>query len=181
MAQCCFDTAAWMWWSYREAHKAWRREVAIARREGADRWLRKLLRREPQEPFSRGTNGKIPIWFDNRFGMVEQSKHIKLCPYVVRVSTLRRGVKLTIPLNPAKYHLDMLESGTMKSFQLVKRHGKYFVHVKGEYAVPDQPVHAVRGIDLGVKRSTTSVMLRPNQPLRSRGFAIMRDGLKGIG
>jgi hypothetical protein len=88
-------------------------------------------------------NGKIPIWFDNRFGMVEQSKRIKLCPYVVRVSTLRRGVKLTIPLNPAKFYLDMLNQGTMKSFQLVKRGAKYYVHVKMECHVPDQPIHAL--------------------------------------
>ncbi|MGA2239455.1 MAG: hypothetical protein ABSG74_09605, partial [Candidatus Bathyarchaeia archaeon] len=66
----------------------------------------------------------------------------------------------------------------MKSFQLVKRHGKYFVHVKVESTVPDQPVYAVRGIDLGVKRSIASVMLKPNQPLRSTDFTILRDGLK---
>jgi hypothetical protein len=42
ITQCCFDTAAWMWWSYREAHKAWRMEAAIARREGDGKWLRKL-------------------------------------------------------------------------------------------------------------------------------------------
>jgi transposase len=178
MAQCCFDTASWMWRSYREAHKAWRRNVAIARREGDKWWLRKLLRREPQEPFTNGMNGKVPIWFDSRFGAIEESKHMKLCAYVARVSTLRRGVKLTIPLNPAKHHLDLLERGTLKSFQLVKRHGKYFVHVKVESAVPDQPVYAVRGIDLGVKRSIASVMLRPNQPLRSTDFTILRDGLK---
>jgi transposase len=122
--------------------------------------------------------GKVPIWFDSRFGAIEQSKHIKICSYVVRVSTLRRGFKLTIPLNPAKYHLDLLEQGTLKSFQLVKRHGKYFVHVKVESAVPTQPVNTVRGIDLGVKRSIASVMLKPNQPLRSNGFSIQTDGLK---
>jgi transposase len=178
LTQCCFDTAAWMWWSYCEAHKAWRRNVAIARREGRHGWLRKLLRREPREPFTNGMNGKVPIWFDSRFGAIEQSKHIKICSYVVRVSTLRRGVKLTIPLNPAKYHLDLLEQGTLKSFQLVKRHGKYYVHVKVESAVPDQPVYAVRGIDLGVKRSIASVMLKLNQPLRSSDFSILQDGLK---
>jgi transposase len=166
-----------MWWSYREAHKAWRRNVAIARREGDKWWLRKLLRREPQEPFTNGMNGKVPIWFDSRFGAIEESKHMKLCAYMARVSTLRRGVKLTIPLNPAKHHLDLFERGT-KSFQLVKRHGKYFVHVKVESAVPDQLVYAVRGIDLGVKRSIASVMLRPNQPLRSSDFSIQTDGLK---
>jgi len=178
MTQCCFDTAAWMWWSYREAHKAWRRNVAIARREGEWKWLRKLLRRKPQEPFTNGMQSKGSIWFDNRFGLIERSKHLKLCPYVARVSTLRRGEKLTIPLNPAKYHLDMLKQGTLKSFQLVKRDGKYFVHVKVEFQVPDQSVYAVRGIDLGVKRSVASVMLKPNQPLRSSDFTIMRDGLK---
>jgi transposase len=71
-----------------------------------------------------------------------------------------------------------LEQGTLKSFQLVKRDGKYYVHVKTEFEIPDQPVHAVRGIDLGVKRSIASVMLRPNQPLRSRDFSILEDGLK---
>jgi transposase len=178
MTQCCFDTAAWMWRSYREAHKAWRRNVAIARREGDEKWLRKLLGREPREPFTNGMKGKVPIWFDSRFGSIEKSKRIKLCSYVARLSTLRRGVKLTIPLNPAKYHLDMLEQGIMKSFQLVKRHGKYYVHVKAELHVPDQLVHAVRGIDLGAKRSIASVMLRPNQPLRSTDFTVLRDGLK---
>ena len=176
MTQCCFDTAAWMWWSYREAHKAWRRNVAVARREGEWKWLRKLLRREPQEPFTNGLQGKVPIWFDNRFGTIEQSKRIKLCSYVARISTLRRGEKLTIPLNPAKYHLDLLEQGTVKSFQLVKRDGKYSVHVKVESAVPTQPVYAVRGIDLGVKRSVASVMLRPKQPLRSSDFSTIAEG-----
>ena len=178
MAQCCFDTAAWMWKSYREAHKAWRREIAIARREEDRKWLRKLLRREPQEPFANGMKRKVPIWFDNRIGSIERSKHLKFCPYVARVSTLRRGVKLTIPLNPAKYHLSLLEEGTLKSFQLVKRDGEYYVHVKAEFQVPDQPVYAVRGIDLGVRRSIASVMLRPNQPLRSTDFSIQTDGLK---
>ena len=178
MTQCCFDTAAWMWKSYREAHKAWCRELAMARGEGDKFWLAKLLRREPQEPFSRGVNGKVPIWFDSRIGSIERSRHLKLCPYVARVSTLRRGVKLTIPLNPAKHHLDMLEKGAMKSFQLVKRHGKYYVHVKMEFQASDQPVHAVRGIDLGVKRSIASVTIRPRQPLRSSDFTTIRDGLK---
>jgi transposase len=120
----------------------------------------------------------VPIWFDNRFGAIERSKRLKLCPYVARVSTLRRREKLTIPLNPAKYHLGLLEQGTVKSFQLVKRDGRYCVHVKVEFQVPDQPVYAVRGIDLGVKRSMASVMLRPNQPLRSSDFTIQTDGLK---
>ena len=178
ITQCCFDTAAWMWRGYREAHKAWRREVAVARRDGDRKWLRKLLRRQPREPFSNGIQGKVPIWFDNRIGSIERAKHLKLCSYVARVSTLRRGVKLTIPLNPAKYHLDLLQQSTVKSFQLVKRDDKYYVHAKVEFQVPSQPVYAVRGIDLGVKRSMASVMSRPNQHLRSSDFSILQDGLK---
>jgi transposase len=178
LAQCRFDTAAWMWKSYWEAYKAWRREVTITRRDGDRNRLRKLLRREPQEPFSRGVNGKVPTWFDGRIGSIERSRHLKLCPYVARVSTLRRGVKLTIPLNPARYHLNLLEQSILKSFQLVKRDGKYYVHVKMEFYVPTQPVHAVHGVDLGVKRSIASVMLRPHQPLRSSDFSIQTDGLK---
>jgi transposase len=50
--------------------------------------------------------------------------------------------------------------------------------VKVDYAVPTQPVYAVHGVDLGVKRSIASVMLRPHQPLRSSDFAIQTDGLK---
>jgi transposase len=178
MTQCCFDRATWMWRGYRQAHKTWRREVAITKQRGDKKWLRKLLQREPQEPFTNGMKCKVPIWFDSRFGTIEQSKSMKLCSYVVRVSTLRLGEKLTIPLNPAKYHLDLLQRGTMKSFLLVKRDCKYYVHVKVDFQVPDQPVYAVRGIDLGVKRSIASVMLRPNQPLRSNDFSMQTDGLK---
>jgi len=41
LTQCCFDTTARMWSSYRELHRAWRRNVAIARREGDKKWLHK--------------------------------------------------------------------------------------------------------------------------------------------
>lgn len=141
------------------------------------KWREKILKRQPQKPFSNRLRYKVPVWFDYRIGSVEKSR-IKLSPYVARTSTLQKGVKLTIPLNPAKYHLDLLHKSKLKSFQIVKRDGKYFIHVKVEYEVPDQLVHAVRGIDLGVKRSMATVLFRPNQPLRSSGFSIIRDGLK---
>jgi IS605 OrfB family transposase len=178
MNQCCFDIATWAWRSHRQLHKDWLKQVMKARKKGDEKWLQKLLKREPQEPFTNGMNDKVPIWFDNRFGSIERVEHMKLCQYVAHISTLRRGTRLTIPLNPAKCYLNMLEQGAMKSFQIVKRGGKYYVHVKVEYVVPDQPVFAVRGIDLGVKRSVASVTLRPNQPLRSSDFTILTDGLK---
>jgi transposase len=174
MVQCCYDTAKWMWSSYRALHRAWRWQVAEAKRNGDWRWLRKLLKREPQKPFSRGIRGKVPIWFDSQLGSIEKSR-IKLCPYVARVSTLRRGVKLTIPLNPARYHVDLLSKGDLKSFQLVKRDGRYYAHIKVECSIPDQPILAVRGIDLGVKRSVATVVLKPPQ---GYDFKTVRDGVK---
>jgi len=173
MVQCCFDSANWMWKGYRREYGEWERKL----RRVKGKWLEKLLERQPRKPYSKGIGRKVSVWFDYRIGTVEKSG-IRLCPYVARVSTLRKGVKLTVPLNPAKYHLDLLSKGKLKSFQIVKRDGRYFVHVKVEYEVPNQPVHAVRGIDLGVKRSIASVTLRPKQPPRSRDFWIIRDGLK---
>jgi len=178
MVQCCFDMSAWMWRSHRQLHRQWRWKVAEAKRGRDSEWLRKLLKREPQRPFSKGHRGKVPVWFDRQLGSVERAERMRLCSYVARISTLRRGKKLTVPLNPAKYHLELLSRGSLKSFQLVKRDGKYSVHVKVEYSICDQPVLAVRGIDLGVKRSMASVTLRPNHPLRSGDFSIIRDGLK---
>lgn len=179
MVQCCFDTAKWMWESHRQLHGKWRRIVAEAESKNKRKTLHKLMKREPQKPFMNGLNQKIPIWFDSAIGSIERSKSIRLCPYVARVSTLRRGTRITLPLNPAKYHLDLLEKArSLRSFQLVNRNGKYRVHVKIEYTVPDRSVDVVRGIDLGVRRSIASVTLRANQPLRSSDFALVRDGLK---
>jgi len=173
MVQCCFDTASWMWKSYRKQLTEW--ECRMRKAKG--KWRKKLLKRQPQKPFSKGNGRKVPIWFDYRIGAVEKSR-IKLSPIVARVSTFRKGVKLTVPLNPAKYHLDLLSECKLKSLQIVKRDGRYFVYVKVEYEIPDQPIYAVRGIDIGVKRSVASVTIRPNQPLRSGDFSVIRDGLK---
>jgi len=173
MAQCCFDIASWMWKSYRKQLAEWECRMKMAK----GKWREKLIKRQSQKPFSNGIRRKVPVWFDYRIGSVEKSR-IKLSPYVARVSTLRRGEKLTVPLNPAKYHLDLLSKGQLKSFQIVKRDGRYYVHVKVDYEAPVQPVHAVRGIDLGVKRSIASVTLRPNRSPRSSDFSIVRDGLK---
>lgn len=135
--------------------------------------------REPQKPFSNGLKHKVPIWFDSAIGSIERSKNIKLCRYVVRISTLQKGIRVTLPLNPAKYHLDLLERATsLSSFQIVKRYGKYYVYAKIGYMVSNKSVSMIRGIDLGVKRSIASVTLRPNQPLMSKDFALVPDRLK---
>lgn len=176
--QCCGDTALWMWKSYWKLHRNWERRVRRARREGHERWLYKLTKREPQPPFSNGLQRKIPIWFDCRIGSLEKSKTVKISSCVIRISTLKRGERITVLLNPAKYHLDLFEQGEIKSFQLVKRARKFYVHVKVEYKVQDQPVRAVRGVDLGVRRSAATVLLAPDRPLRRGDFSVIRDGRK---
>jgi len=52
------------------------------------------------------------------------------------------------------------------------------LNFKVEFPVPDQPVHAVRGVDLGVKRLVATVLLHPNRPLRARDLTMLRDGEK---
>ena len=167
-----------MWKSYWELHREWERRVGQTKREGDEQRLRKLLKREPQPPFSNGLGHKIPIWFDYRIGSLEESKTIKLTSRLIQISTLKRGERVTVLLNPAKYHLDLLERGEIKSFQLVKRRKKFYTHVKVEYEVQDQPVGAVRGVDLGIRRSVATVLLRPNEPLRRGDFSVIRGGEK---
>lgn len=177
-AQCCADTALWMWRSYRKLHREWGWRVKQAQREGDERWLRKLMKREPSKPFSKGLQHKIPIWFDYRIGSLERSEEVKISPHLVRVSTLKRGERITVLLNPAKYHTNLLERGEIKSFQLVKRGKKFYIHVKIEHEVQDQSVRAVRGVDLGVRRSAATVLLAPHKPLRRGDFSVIRDGKK---
>jgi transposase len=167
-----------MWRSYLKLHHKWEWRAKQIRHGNDEQWLRKLMKREPRPPFSNGYKHKIPIWFDYRIGSLEESKTVRISPCLIRTSTLKQGERITILLNPAKYHLDLLERGEIKSFQLVKRGMKFHVHVKVEYEVQDQPVHAVRGVDLGIKRSAATVLLRPNEPLRRGDFSVIRDGEK---
>jgi len=178
LVQCCGDTALWMWRSYREQHEAWLRRLRTAQKQGDERWVKKLLKREPQKPFSNGVKRKVPIWFDYRIGRLEGARDIKVASYVIRMATLKGGEWVTIPLNPAPYHIELLEQGMIKSFQVVKKNSKYYIHVKVEYEVPDKPVTGVLGVDLGIKRSAAAVLLQPNMKLSPKSFLIIREGEK---
>jgi len=176
--QCCGDIALWMWWSYEEQRKIWLRKLKVAERRGDEKWLEKLLKREPNKPFAEGINGKVPIWFDYRIGMLEMAENIKITSHVIRVATLKKGEWITVPLNPAKYHLNLLEKSTIKSIQIVKKDSKFYVHVKVEYEVPDKPVSGVLSVDLGVKRSAATVLLKPDERLSPKSFLALREGKK---
>lgn len=164
----------WMWRSYYTLHEEWERRVSHA--EG--KWHAKLLKREPRKPLRDGLARKIPIRIDLRTGSVEGAKRIRLSSFVLRLSSLSRNARITIPLSLARYHLELLRKGRAIDFQLVKRDGKYFAHVCVKYVVPDVPVGAVRGIDLGVRRSMATVLLSVDRPLRRDDLTILRDGTK---
>jgi len=172
--QQCRDRALWIWRSYHAQHEEWEKQLKNAR----GTWREKLLKREPRKPFRDGLTKKIPIRIDARTGTVEASKRIKLSPHVLRLSSLRKGVRITVPLNPAKYHLEFLRKGRVVDFQLVKQGGKYCAHICVKYEVADVPARAVRGIDLGVRRAMATVLLKPNQPLRRQDLSILKDGQK---
>jgi transposase len=172
--QQCRDRALWMWRGYYAQHQEWERKLKHAK----GRWLEKLAKREPQKPFHNELTRKVPVRMDVRTGIVEASKRIKLTPLVLRISTLRKGMRITAPLNPTKYHLDLLRKGRIVDFQLVKRNGWYYAHICVKYKVLDVPVQAVRGIDLGVRRAMAAVLLRPNLPLRREDLSILKDGHK---
>jgi len=167
-----------MWSSHREQHREWRGKVAEAKERNNTKWLGKLLQREPQRPFTNGMRHKIPIWFDRRIGSIEPSRNITLTQWVARISTLKKGERITLPLNPAQYHLDLLTKGKLKSFQLVRGNEHYHVHVKVEYEAPDQPAYTVRGTDLGIKRTAATVTIHPDKSLSREDFTTITDGEK---
>jgi len=177
--QQCGNMALWMWESYRELHGRWEKAVERARVVGDEQRLRKLLKREPSKPFhGKSYNRKIPTRFDYRTGEVQRSKRAKLSPLLIRISTLKRYEKLTVFLNPSSYHLEVLERGEVRDFQIVKHGEKYYTHIVVRYEVEDQPIHAVRGVDLGIRRGAATVSLCPGRPLRQEDFSVIKDGLK---
>jgi len=178
--QQCGNQALWMWEGCREFHDRWEKAVERARARGDERRLRKLLEREPSKPFNgKGPSRKIPIRFDYRTGEVQGSKRAKLSPLLIRMSTLKKCEKLTVFLNPSSYHLELLGRGEIRDFQLVKHGKKYYAHIVVQYEVKEQPIHAVRGVDLGIRRSAATVLLRPGRPLMREDFSVIQDGLKG--
>jgi putative transposase len=176
--QCCGDIALWMWQSYQEQHKIWSRKLKTAEKRGEKKWIEKLVKRKPGKPFAKGINGRVPIWFDCRIGRLERTKAVKMTSYVVRIATLKKGEWITVLLNPAKYHISLLENGAIKSFQIVKSDSKFYVYVKVEYEVPEKPVSGVLGVDLGVRRSAATVLLRPNERFSPKSFLTLRDEKK---
>jgi putative transposase len=98
--------------------------------------------------------------FDYRVGDIALSRTAKEFPLWARISTLKKGEKLHLPLYMYPYATKPLhdKEWRVKSFQLVKNYRlkRYEVHVVIEKEV--MPVlKSLTGIDLGIKRLATAV------------------------
>ncbi|RLI44498.1 hypothetical protein DRO69_07250 [Candidatus Bathyarchaeota archaeon] len=165
------DTALWMWRSYRELHKKW--EFMLKRAEKGTRWHKKLLKREPSPSCTskRSKLRKIPTLFDNRTGEIQRAS-VKLTEWVAHISTLKKGETTDILLNPSEWHRKMLrEAEKIKSFQIVKKNGKYYVHVLCVYRVSSPEPKGIAGVDLGLNRPLSAVLV--DEGFR---FSIFRNG-----
>ncbi|MBU4267109.1 MAG: transposase [Candidatus Altiarchaeales archaeon] len=167
------DKVLWMYRQYREAHKVWKRKLSKAKK-GTNKY-NKLLKREPSRPYTgkRSKLKKIPIRLDYRTGKIREVD-LKLTKWLIEISTLKKHELMALLLNPSKYHIQQLESGKIRDFELVKKGRKYYAHISVKYEVPTQPIQTIQGVDLGVRRDITSVRL----PLTSTNFQIVRRAEK---
>jgi len=108
---------------------------------------------------SRSKINKIPVWFDERTGELQEASLV-LTKWIVRISTLEKGKRINVLLNPSTYHKEMIEQADrIKSFQIIKKNKKYFVHVVCEYVVVSQSLRGMTGVDLGINRPLSTVLV----------------------
>ncbi|MCW3991435.1 MAG: hypothetical protein NWE79_01910 [Candidatus Bathyarchaeota archaeon] len=153
------DKTLWMWRSYDELHREWRKMLNRAKQ--GTRWHRKLMKRKPSKPCSSKHSKlkKPPTRFDVRTGEI-QTASLALTGWVVHISTLKKGETMDVLLNPSEWHEKMLEKAEkIRSFEIVKRDGKYFIHVLCEYRTSFSPARGVAGVDLGLKRPLSAVLV----------------------
>lgn len=170
--QQCKDKAIWCWRQYKTAHSLWKWKVKKAK-EGT-KWHKKLLRREPSKPFTsaRSRKKKCPVRIDGRTGIAKKAD-LKITNWILKISTLVKGQRITLLLNPSKYHKEQLAKGNITDFEIVK--GKnYYAHITINYEVDTQPVTSIQGVDLGIRRDIATVLLSP----KPNNFRIVNDKTK---
>ncbi|RLI75663.1 transposase, partial [Archaeoglobales archaeon] len=115
-----------------------------------------LRKREPSLP---SVNNKIPVMFDYRIGSIEFSYSAKEFKLWIRISTLEKGKRISIPLHSYAYAEKHLKEWSIKSFQIVwnSKLKRYEVHVVVEKEVIVSKPKSVVGIDLGLKRLIVAV------------------------
>ena len=173
-AQACRDKALWIYKSYKQQHKEWRKAVyklekAIEKckdKRELRKLQHKLYRLKKREPSLPTVNHKIPVMFDYRIGSIEFSYSAKEFKLWMRISTLEKGKRIVIPLHSYAYAEKHLR-WKIKSFQIVYRSKlkRYEVHVVVEKEVVVSKPKFVVGIDLGLKRLVTAYIREENRVL----------------
>lgn len=155
--QQCSNKALWMHKQYRTVHHKW--ELKLLKSKKDTKYHDKLLKQEPSQPFSnkRTLIHKIPVRLDYRTGNVKKV-NLKLTQWMIEISTLKKHKRMAVLLNPSKYHTDLLESGEIRDFEIVKKAKKYYVHIVCQYEVDDIKPESLFSIDLGIKRTLTTVL-----------------------
>jgi len=168
------NKALWMWTSYREQHAIWKR--MLSKTKLGSKWYNKLLKREPKPPCTSKHSllKKQPVRFDPRTGKIEKA-NLKLTSYVAHISTLVKGETINVPLNPCEYHRQLLEKGTVRDFELVWDDSRgWMVHAAVAFQSMLQPVAEFMGVDLGVCRAASTVLIVPSK--KPHGHKIFRSG-----
>ncbi|MEA1997721.1 MAG: transposase [Euryarchaeota archaeon] len=155
--QQCIDKVIWSWKSYKKLHKDWQKQVASAEKRDNDKWLTKLMKREPSPPTF--ADQKVSCRIDVRTGRVEHNKTSKLTTLWLRLSTLVNGMRMNIPLSPSHYHLLQLKDAKLCDFELIKKGAKFYAHVSISKEVESNEVSSIGGLDQGLNHSAGIVLL----------------------
>jgi len=170
-AQATRDKALWMYRSYYKLYCKWswrvrKLEHQLTRtrdhkfKRRLEHKLYRLKQREPSEPT---IARKVSVMFDQRIGKIERSRRAKHFELWARVSTLKRGEALELPLHSYPYADKYLRSKewTVKSFQLVKNYQlkRWEVHIVVEREFTPRVPRSIVGVDLGIRKLATAVRI----------------------
>jgi len=121
-------------------------------------------------------NKKIPVWQDKRTFEFIEWKDGKLTKYWIKISTLKHGEKIMLPLDYGYYHVRELKEAKVKSVAFVKKGDKFYAHVVIEKSKPQIQPEKILAIDLGVRRKATAVLLSPSLTFTKKDIFIFREG-----
>ena len=153
----CIDKVLWSWKAYKRLHKKWEKQVASAEKRDNQKWLAKLLKREPSMPSFK--NHKVPCRVDCRTGGIEWNRESKLTTLWIHVSTLKKNKPMDIPLNPSYYHLQQLKDVEINDFEIVKRDNKYYAHISITKEIEEKQISSIGGVDQGLNHAAAIVLL----------------------